>query len=158
MITNNDVLRMLKPVTGPSIMSIGKIPDRQKGDPDYVILGKENWNIWVYPHKISCLDNRFTNFTKREPCLLVAEVKKPLYDLLDTAGSPTSAMLYIQLLDRWHPHYKLEEFVDLSSSGMVSGMVKCLIHMILYEPHKINWVDGEGIPWTKEEIKKFPKK
>jgi hypothetical protein len=114
-------------------LTIGKVLNRKRGDPDYVIKGK-GWDVWVDHDKVRI---RMEPYTGRQQLNTDTEGMKPLLDLLGSKGSASMAMLYMELLDPYHLTYQIKDFPDLS----IQRMAKFLVHFILYEPHKIKWVD-----------------
>ncbi len=123
-------------VKSPAIaISIGKPLNRQKGDPDYIVKA-ERWDIWVYPDFTS---ERNDLWTIRYQQSIDNKHRKPLLDLLGSQGNPTMAMLYKEYIPGPEPHLNLNNFIDLTTWGRV----QVLVYYILYEPHKIKWVDIE---------------
>jgi hypothetical protein len=127
------------PIIKP-IMAIGKPAVRQKGDPDFIINStldideEKYWTINVYPDELTI---RYGYYTNRNGVEGDIDSLKQLYDLISSGGCQTTAMLYMRLLDSWHPTYSVKDFKYASASMMV----KYMVHMILWEPEKIKWVD-----------------
>lgn len=119
------------------VIAIGKPLNRQRGDskqdPDYIVKAKR-WDVWVYPDITS---ERNDPWDSRRSGYMDKEHRKPLLDLLGSNGCETMAMLYIEYIHGPKPHYNLNNFIDLNTEYRI----KYLVHFMLYEPHKINWVD-----------------
>lgn len=122
-------------VKSPAIISIGKPLNRHKGDPDYIVKA-ERWDVWVYPDITS---ERNDPWTTRSAIHIDKEHRKAFLDLLGSQGNPTMAMLYKEYIHGPDPHLNLNNFIDVG----IYAKIHMLIHFMLYEPHKIKWVDIE---------------
>ena len=131
---DSDLPKFRKWLLNQVAVSIGKPLHGHKGDPDYIIKGKR-WDIWVFPDKLTVKQEPWQGRHYKD--YTYGDSQRTLYDLLESKGSTTMAMLYIKELDPWHPTYNIKDLPDLSTMGIV----KHLIHYILWEPRKIKWVD-----------------
>jgi hypothetical protein len=88
----------------------------------------------VYPDKVS---ERCDPWDTRSAGPMDKEHRKAFLDLIGSNGNESMAMLYKEYISGPSPHYNLNNFIDLTTEFRI----KYLVYFMLYEPHKINWVD-----------------
>ena len=113
-------------------------PYRKKYEPDYNML-YNNWSIDVFPHQLTYRDARFTSYDLKGtiPGKDVGELYyiPHIYHILESKGSPSVSMLYMEYMDRFHYHQRICDMIDTDIKGVISR----LIHFTIWEPDKIKW-------------------
>jgi hypothetical protein len=118
-------------------ITITKIVERRKGDPDYSIDG-EKFQIQMYPTSFNVLEWVDTLWTSKHRINIDEGHSYPLYHLLESEGNASIALCYMEYLDNFHPFYNIKDLPMLSSGVMIGH----LVHYMIWEPDKIIWQRG----------------
>lgn len=114
---------------------------RKKGSPDYRISIGNQLVVWVmdvYPNNLIERDSRFTSYELKHNHNINPDIEnliKPIYNILESKGSPSMSLVYKEFLDHEHFRYRLANFPDLT----IHGMISYLVHFTIWEPEKIEW-------------------